>query len=83
MIQERIKAHYPHHLTVEKRLTTEKSIYVADHSLATQGDRNVELVDDPSQVSIEHFTLNNPPGYPSAKRVSEGPTDSSPPNANA
>ena len=62
MIQERIKAHYPHHLTVEKRLTTEKSIYVADHSLATQGDRNVELVDDPSQVSIEHFTLNNPPG---------------------
>ena len=52
MIQERIKAHYPHHLTVEKRLTTEKSIYVADHSLATQGDRNVELVDDPSHVSI-------------------------------
>lgn len=62
MIRERIKVHFPHHLTVEKRLTTEKSIYVADYSLATNGSRNVELVDDPSQASIEHFTLNNPTG---------------------
>ena len=62
MIQERIKKHFPHHLTVEKKLTTEKSIYIADYSLATKGSRNVELVDDLSQATIEHFFLNNPLG---------------------
>jgi len=62
MIQERIKAHYPHHLEAEGQLTTKKSMYVADYNKQTGSKEGVKLFCCPPTEEIKCFILNNPCG---------------------
>lgn len=63
MIQERIRAHYRHHLKAEGRLTTKRSMYVADYNKQTGSKEGVKLFDCPPPTEeIKCFILNNPRG---------------------